>query len=239
MIVKVRVLVPLTAMELGENDLVIEGGATTLVDALPVFPAPPFVEVTEPVTLFLAPAAEAVTVTLNVQVLAPAMVAPLNEITPVAAVVVSVPPHWAIEEVATVRPAGRASEKATPLSAVIGFGFVMVKLNVVVLPKIILAAPNALLMVGEATTATVSNPLLLASLISNTLPLRSTIAVFASVPGAVGVTAKVTLKEAPTGRVTAPPVAAQLKAVSVMEQLIVPAPVGAGTPGVTASAPWG
>src|SRR6185436_1906959 len=147
------------------------------------------------------------------------------------AVVVSVPPHWAIEELATVRPAGRVSEKATPLSAVIAFGFVMVKFNVVVLPNTILAAPKALLMVGEATTATVSEPILLASLISNTFAFGSAMAVLRRLPGAaVGVTAKVTLKEAPTGSVTAPPVAAQLRAVSVMEQLIVPAPVGAGTP---------
>ena len=162
------------------------------------------------------------------------MVAPLNEITPVAAVVVNVPPHWGAEESVTVRPAGRVSEKATPVSAVVAFGFVMVKVNVVVLPTARLAAPNDL-MVGDATTVTVSEPVLFVSLISNTFPFGSTVAVLARLPATVGVTAKVTLKEAPTGKVTAR-FATQLRAVFAIEQLMVP-PVGGVAPLTTVNGP--
>jgi hypothetical protein len=230
------VVVPLTAIELGENAFAIEGGATTVVDALAAFPAPPFVEVTEPVMLSFVPALEAVTVTLNVQVPPPMMVAPLSEITPVEAVVVNVPPHCVMEESLIVKPEGSVSEKATPVSAVVAFGFVMVKLKVVVLPTARLAAPKDLLMVGDATTDTVSEPVLLTSLISRTLPFGSTVAVLARLPAEVGVTANVMLKDAPTGNVTAP-LAAQLKAVPVIEQLIVP--VGGVAPLVTVNTPCG
>ena len=51
LIVKVRVDVPPATMGFGEKDLLIEGGATTVIDALAVFPVPPFVDVT--VTLFV------------------------------------------------------------------------------------------------------------------------------------------------------------------------------------------
>ena len=235
-IVNVSVLVPLTAIELGENDLTIEGGAITVVEALAVFPVPPLVEVTEPVMLFFVPALEAVTVTLKLHVPPPAIVAPLNEITPVAAVVVKVPPHCVMEESAIVKPEGRVSEKATPVSAVVAFGFVIVKLNVVVPPIVRLDAPNDLLIEGDATTVTVSEPVLLTSLISNTFPFGSTVAVFARLPAEVGVTAKVTLNDEPIGKVTIP-LATQLKAVPVIEQLIVP--VGRVLPFVTVNAPWG
>ena len=235
-IVNVMINVPFTAIGFVPKDLTIDGGAITVVEALAVFPVPPFVEVTEPVILFFVPPLEPVTVTLKLHVPPPAMVAPLKEITPVAAVVVNVPPHCAMEESVTVKPAGRVSEKATPASAIDALGFVMVKLKVVALPKRILAAPNDLLIVGDATTVTVSKPVLFVSLISNTFPFGSTVAVLARLPAAVGVTANVTLKDAPAGNVTAP-FAAQLKAVPVIEQLIVP--VGGVAPLVTVKAPCG
>jgi hypothetical protein len=49
--VKVRVLVPLRAMVVGLKALEMPGGATTVKEALAVFPVPPFVELTAPVAL--------------------------------------------------------------------------------------------------------------------------------------------------------------------------------------------
>ena len=86
------------------------------------------------------------------------------------------------------------------------------------------------------TTLTVFEPVLFVSLPSITLLFGSTVTVFKRLPAAVGVTANVMLNEAPAGRVTAP-LAAQLKAVPVMEQLIVP--VGGVLPFVTVNAPCG
>jgi hypothetical protein len=52
---KVKVVDPLRATEVAPNALVIEGGATTVTDAVPVFPVPAFVEVTCTL-LFFTPA---------------------------------------------------------------------------------------------------------------------------------------------------------------------------------------
>jgi len=236
-IVKVNVDVPPAGIGFGENDLAIEGGATTVVVSLAVLPVPPLVEVTAAVVLFFTPAVDTVTVTLNVQLPFAAMEPPLKEITPVAAVVVNVPPHCAAEESATVKPAGNVSVKATPDSAVAVFGLVIVKLNVVVPFSRMVATPKDLLIEGGATTVTVSEPVLLLSLYSSTFPPGSTVAVFARLPNAVGITRKVTLNEAPTGITTVRPLGTQLKAVPVIEQLI--PPIGTIAPLVTASPPCG
>ena len=87
-----------------------------------------------------------------------------------------------------------------------------------------------------ARTVTVFKPVLLTSLLSSTVLLGSTVAVLARLPAALDVAAKVMLKEAPVGRVTAP-LATQLNAAPAIEQLIVP--VGAVLPFVTVSAPCG
>jgi hypothetical protein len=85
-------------------------------------------------------------------------------------------------------------------------------------------------------TFTVSEPVLLVSLLSATLLSGSTVAVLGRLPPDVDATLNVMLNEAPAGRDTEP-LAAQLKAVPVMEQLIVPA--GCVAPFVTVSAPCG
>jgi len=54
--------------------------------------------------------------------------------------------------VLTTNPAGSASVKATPLSASVVFGFVMVKVTEVLWLSSILAAPNALVMLGGVAT---------------------------------------------------------------------------------------
>jgi hypothetical protein len=93
-----------------------------------------------------------------------------------------------------------------------------------------------LLIEGGPMTVTVSRLVLFGSLSSRTFPFGSTVAVFAKVPAAVGVTANVTLNEAPTGIVTMV-FATQFRAVPAIEQLIVP--TGAIPPFVTVSAPCG
>jgi len=235
-IVKVSVDVPPAKIGLGEKDLPMEGGAMTVVVSLAVLPVPPFVEVTAPVVLFFTPAVEPVTVTLNVQLPLAAIEPPLNAIVS-GAVVVNVPPHWVVEEAATVKPAGRVSVTATPVKAVPAFGFVIVKLNVVVPFNRMVAAPNDLLIEGGATTVTVSDAVLFVSSSSVIFPFGSTVAVFARLPAEVGVTATVTLNDAPAGNVTVPPLATQLRAVPVIEQPIVP--VGGVAPFVTVNAPCG
>ena len=52
--------------------------ALTSIEADAVLPVPPLVEVTLPVTLFLSPAVDPVTVMLNVQLLLAAIEPPLN-----------------------------------------------------------------------------------------------------------------------------------------------------------------
>ena len=113
----------------------------------------------------------------------------------------------------------------------------MVNVSVLVPPAKIGSGEKFLEMDGGATTVTVSEPVLFASLLSETLPLGSTVAVFASVPAAVGVTANTTLNDAFAGSVTDPPLATQVRLVPLIVQLIVP--VGGVAPLVTVSTPCG
>jgi hypothetical protein len=72
---------------------------------------------------------------------------------PVGAVVVRVPPQTVAEALATVRPVGNVSLKATPVSAdVLAAGLVMVKVKDVVAFKEIVAGLNTLAIDGGATT---------------------------------------------------------------------------------------
>jgi len=93
-IVKVRLVVAPSSTLEAPNDLVSVGGEATVTDAvLLVVPVPPLLDVTAPVVLFLTPDVVPVTVTLNMQFPLAAIDAPASEITPVALVVVNVPPH--------------------------------------------------------------------------------------------------------------------------------------------------
>src|SRR5215831_9552079 len=93
--VKLTVTTPMIGATFLENDLVIIGGATTVIEALAVPPAPvlvpPLAELTLPVVLFLTPAVEPVTVTVIVQLPPWAIEPPLKLIMP-GAVVITVPP---------------------------------------------------------------------------------------------------------------------------------------------------
>jgi hypothetical protein len=71
---------------------------------------------------------------------------------------VAVPPQVEVRllTAATVRPAGKESVNATPVSGTKLFGFVMEKLTVVVPPGRNLLGTNALLIDGGATTSSVA-----------------------------------------------------------------------------------
>jgi hypothetical protein len=121
-----------------------------------MFPVPPLAEVTAPVVLTFVPGVAPVTVTLNMQVPLAAIVAPLSTIV-LGLVVVSVPPQVAVgPELATVSPAGSTSVTATPVSATVEFGFIIVNVSEVVPLGGMFTAPNALLITGGATTVIVA-----------------------------------------------------------------------------------
>src|SRR5260370_39316794 len=124
-----------------------------LADAVPL--TPPLFELMLPVVLLCVPAAVPVTFTAKVQEVLCARVAPERLMTLVACVAVIVPPPqepvrpWGV---ATTRPAGKVSLKPIPLSTVVVLLFWMVKVNEVVPLSGMLAAPNALMITGGATT---------------------------------------------------------------------------------------
>ena len=115
-IVKVRLVVLPTAILLDPNDLEIDGGDATAIDALAVLPVPALVELTFPVVLFFTPGDVAVTLTETVHVPAATMVPPekVNVVSP--AFGENVPPQFVLAPgvEATCRPAGRESVKAIP-----------------------------------------------------------------------------------------------------------------------------
>ncbi len=154
--VKVSEVVPFSGMLAAPNALVIDGGVATVKFAVAVLPVPPLVEVTLPVVLVYCPEAAPVTVTLNWHWLFTAMVAPVSAM-PVGAVVVSVPPQTVAEALATVRPVGNVSVKATPVSAtMLAAGFVMVKVSDVVAFSAIVDGLKTLAIDGGATTLTLA-----------------------------------------------------------------------------------
>src|SRR5260370_23901469 len=115
--VKVSDVVVFSAMVAGLKALAIEGGATTVMEAEAVPPAPPSVEVTVPVVLFWSPAVIPVTLTENVHPLLAARVAPdsLMLVVPATAALVT-PPQLPERRFgfATTRPAGSLSLTPTP-----------------------------------------------------------------------------------------------------------------------------
>jgi len=144
---------PLSGTVDAPNNLLIVGGATTVRDAVAVFPVPPSVE--ETVTLlFFWPAVDPVTFSEIVHDLFVASVAPdkLTEDEPAVAVVV--PPQFVVSPfgVATTRPAGKVSVKPIPVSEMFPAGLPMVKLSEVDPFSGMLDASNDLVMVGGDAT---------------------------------------------------------------------------------------
>lgn len=153
--VNVSDVVEFRAMVEGLNTLAMDGGASTFTLAVAVPPVPPSVEPTLPVVLVCKPAVMPVTFTEKVQEALAAIVPPDKLMTPVPAVAVIVPaPHEPVRPfgVEITKPAGSVSLKATPVSATVALGFVMVKLSEVEPFRGMLAAPNTFAIVGGATT---------------------------------------------------------------------------------------
>ncbi len=173
----VKLVVPLSGMLAAPNALLIVGGlATVSVAVLLAAPVPPLVELIVPVVLSLAPEVVPFTSTLIVHIPLAASVplARLIELEPATAV--TEPPHTptTLGAAATCKPATSVSPKAMPFKVVPVFGLLMVNVMVDVPFTPIVVGENALLMVGAATTATLSLHELLASLLSAMLLLGST-----------------------------------------------------------------
>jgi hypothetical protein len=114
--VNVKEVEALSAMLAAPKALAIVGGEATERLAVAVLPVPPFVEETLPVVLMKLPAVEPVTLTPTVHEDAVAIVPPVRLIEPDPAIAVAVPPQVLVRPlgVATTRPAGKLSVKATP-----------------------------------------------------------------------------------------------------------------------------
>src|SRR5215467_590325 len=130
------------------------GGANTASVAEAVFPGPPLVEVTFEVVLVLAPAVVPVTLTEMVQEALAATVPPARLTLFDPAVAVATPPHVLARPfgVDTTRPPGSGSLKPTPTSATVVFGFVILKVRLVLPFSATATAPNVLVIAGGATT---------------------------------------------------------------------------------------
>jgi hypothetical protein len=157
--VKVRAVIPLSAIPGTAKALLIIGGPSTDKPAEAVSPVPPCVEVIAPVTFVFAPPVVPVTFTAKVQVALAARAAPESETVPDAAVAVKVPPpHEPVSPlgVATTKPAGKLSVKAIPLRADPLFGFARLNVRVVFPFSATIGTPKALPIVGGAITLTVA-----------------------------------------------------------------------------------
>jgi hypothetical protein len=157
------VVVPFTTMLAAPNAVAIVGGATTvrLAEAVPAGPVS--ADVTAPVVLFFVPALVPVTCTTTAQEPLAGSVAPVRLTLDEPATAVTAPPHVLLSPsgLATTRPAGNESLNPTAVSAPL-FEFVSVTVSAVVSLSGRLATPNALPIVGGATTANDSvldNPL--------------------------------------------------------------------------------
>ena len=129
------------------------GGATTVRLALAVLPVPALVEVTCTL-LFLTPAVEPCTLNDSVQLLPPAIDPPerLAEEAPALIVVEPPQPLLAFGVEPTTRPAGKESVNATPVSAMLALGLVMVNVRVVVPFNGTVDAPKAFAIDGADAT---------------------------------------------------------------------------------------
>jgi len=151
--VKLNEVEPFSGTLAAPNALMITGGATTVMLAFEVLPVPPSVEIICTL-LFFTPDVVPWTVIDTTHAALVAMF-PAERLTcPEPGTAVTGPPQELVKllGLATTRPAGRLSVKATPVSATPTFGFVMLKVNEVVPFSGIEAKPNALVIVGGVTT---------------------------------------------------------------------------------------
>src|SRR5579859_5088589 len=173
--VKVSVVVAFRLMLAAPNAFAMLGGPITVMLAvLLVAPAPLSFDEIGPVVLFCTPAAIPVTFTLIVQEAFAASVPPVRLAEPDPAAAVTVPEQVVVSPfgVEIFSPAGSASLNATPVSASEVFGLLMVKLIEVEAFSRMLAAPNALVMVGGVATAKLAEAVLpVPPLVELTLPV--------------------------------------------------------------------
>jgi hypothetical protein len=129
--------------------------------SVPVLPVPPFVELTLPVVFTFEPLLVAVTSTVTVHVPLAAIVPPvkLTEVFPAAGAKVGEPHPVDVMfgVVATCKPAGKLSVKATPVKAVPVFEFVIVKVRVLTPPTLIGFGENTFEMLGGDRGVTVTS----------------------------------------------------------------------------------
>jgi len=159
LMVKLSEVDPFCGMFVAPKDLAIVGTATTETVAEPVLPVPPSTEVTALVVLLFTPAVVPVTFTLKVHEPLAAIVAPVRLMLPDPAVAMIVPPPQLPVSplgVETTSPAGKASVKPTPVSAVDAFELLTVKLSEVDPLTGMVAAPNDFAMAGGPTTVTLA-----------------------------------------------------------------------------------
>jgi len=156
--VKVKVVLPPDAMLATPKALLIVGGVYTetlvMFEVAPVTAAGPVIE-TVLVMLFLTPAVVPVTVVPITQFAPPVKVPPVK-VSRLLPVMVNMPPQVAVVPLAAVKPAGSVSVKAMPLIDVALLVLVTVMFKVVVPPTAMLAATNALAMVGAVTTVNIA-----------------------------------------------------------------------------------
>ena len=219
-IVNVNVELPPGIVFAGANALAITGGATTVnVGVLLVVPVPPSVEVIVPVVFGFAPGVVPVTLTWNVHddpAAGDAVSEPFDRLTmlvPAVAEIVPIPqaPTTTGGD-ATTSPVGSESLNAIPFNADAVFPFVIVNDSEVVPLRGMVAAPNALLIVGGAIT--VRFAVAVAVFAPNSVLARVTLLGFT--PAVVPVTFTVTEQDAFAASV-------------LLARLTVPAPVPAVT----------
>lgn len=150
---KLREVDPFKGMVAAPNALIMTGAPTIVMLAFEVLPVPPSVEVTVTL-LFFTPTAVPTTFTDTVQD-ALAARPPADRLTEEdPATAVAVPPQLSLSAGvgATVRPTGKLSVKATPLSARLAFGFCMVNVRLVATLSGELRVPNAFVIAAGFAT---------------------------------------------------------------------------------------
>lgn len=153
LMVKISSEVPPGGIMDGTKDLLKPGGASTVIDAEAVFPAPNSLDETVEVVLFFTPAV--VPVTFTVIVHDPLAATPPPERLTEPVVDCAVPPQVFVRIGPAESPLGSVSVNPTPVCA-IGSGFVMVKVKLVEPPIGIVPAPKTLLIARGVPTKSVA-----------------------------------------------------------------------------------
>ena len=191
----VRVVVAPSGTAAAPNAFVRRGGTMTLILAVLVEPGPLCTEEIGPAVLTLVPAVVPLMPTIMLQEPLAASVPPDKLMVPEPTVAVREPPHVLDVPAATTSPDGKESMKATPVSPVALFGFVMLNVTLVVPFSGMLAAPKDFVIVGGTTTMTLADAVLpVPPLVEVTEPLT-----FVFKPMVVLVTATVIVQDELTG----------------------------------------